>query len=503
MTKELPSASPAQADKLSQAERIAKAKEAAARAKALRDKKQQAAQEQNQNQNQEPKSSNADSLSAKAADTAKETDIAQKTKATAPSTVQADLSNPHEVTVVSDTAKSDTEKVSAPQTAAAAQDKALQAQKVKEKLALARAQLAAAKAKKNQQSSDKQGVIDSSQQNKSAPYDSDKVNAGEMNASEVSSAQNNNAANSLAQNTEEQKNTNAQVNADSSAQTNLDLAANSPESKQGKQKDQTSAGLAKTKVKSIKPVETVSSLDDLEIIEGRKEQAYTKAHQPSLWEIFIKGIWKDNPGLCQLLGMCPLLAVTSSAANALGLGMATIIVMVLSSMVISLLRRLIMPEVRIPLYVMLIATLVTVVRIEIEAYFPSLYQQLGIYLSLIVTNCVIMARAEAFAGKNNLLRSTVDAIACSIGFTLVLFALGCVREVIGNGTLFMGAADVLGEWARGLETQVMAADQTLLIAILPPGGFFVLAMFIAFKNFLDGHAKRRAERRFRIRSMNI
>lgn len=470
MTKELPSASSAQADKLSQAERIAKAKEAAAKAKALRDKKLQAAQAQNQKPDQETKSSDTENISAK----------------------------------IADTDQSKTVKVSAPQTAdASAQDKAQQAQKVKEKLALARAQLAAAKAKKAKQSSDKSGESDSSGQHSSASHKADQGNAGEENAAEVKSATNNRVTESVAQNTSEQKNTNAKVNADSSAQTNLDLAAKSQESNKGKQQDQVSAKGSKIKVKSIKPVETVSSLDDLEFIEGRKEQAYTKAHQPSLWEIFIKGIWKDNPGLCQLLGMCPLLAVTSSAANALGLGMATIIVMVLSSMVISLLRRLIMPEVRIPLYVMLIATLVTVVRIEIEAYFPSLYQQLGIYLSLIVTNCVIMARAEAFAGKNNLLRSTVDAIACSIGFTLVLFALGCVREVIGNGTLFMGAADVLGEWARGLETQVMAADQTLLIAILPPGGFFVLAMFIAFKNFLDGHAKRKAERKFRIRSINV
>lgn len=260
----------------------------------------------------------------------------------------------------------------------------------------------------------------------------------------------------------------------------------------------------KSKAKENKSQPTlVSSLDDIEMIEGVKEQIYTKSSQPSLWEIFIKGIWKDNPGLCQLLGMCPLLAVTTSAANALGLGMATIVVMVLSSMVISLLRKFIMSEVRIPLYVVIIATLVTVVKIEVEAYFPSLYQQLGIYLSLIVTNCIIMARAEAFAGKNNILRSTVDAIACSIGFTIVLFALGCVREIIGNGTLFMGATDVLGSWAQGLETQVISADKTLLTAILPPGGFFILALFIAGKNFLDGIAKRRAERKLEIKVLNI
>lgn len=263
-----------------------------------------------------------------------------------------------------------------------------------------------------------------------------------------------------------------------------------------KLKDRSASSSAKRSSKKLEDA------DSSTVIEGKKAEI-PKLHQPSLFEIFIKGIWKENPGLCQLLGMCPLLAVTNSAANALGLGIATIVVMVLSSMVISLLRHLIMPEVRIPLYVMIIATLVTVVRIEVEAYFPSLYQQLGIYLSLIVTNCIIMARAEAFAGKNNIIRSTVDAIACSIGFTLVLFALGCVREIIGNGTLFMGAADVLGDWALGLETQVMSADNTLLIAILPPGGFFVLAMFIALKNFLDSHAKRRAERKLQIRALKL
>ncbi|MCK0535050.1 MULTISPECIES: electron transport complex subunit E [unclassified Anaerobiospirillum] len=225
--------------------------------------------------------------------------------------------------------------------------------------------------------------------------------------------------------------------------------------------------------------------------------------QSSLWEIFIKGIWKDNPGLCQLLGMCPLLAVTTSAANALGLGIATIVVMVMSSMVISLIRKIIVPEVRIPIYVVIIASLVTVVRFEIEAYFPELYQQLGIYLALIVTNCIIMGRAEAFAGKNNLLRSTVDAIACGIGFALVLFALGSIREIIGNGTLFVGAADILGQWATSLEMHFFDSDMSVLIAILPPGGFFVLAFLIAGKNALDNFSRNRADRRNRIKVINV
>lgn len=233
------------------------------------------------------------------------------------------------------------------------------------------------------------------------------------------------------------------------------------------------------------------------------ESASHLAKQNSLWTIFIKGIWKDNPGLCQLLGMCPLLAVTTSAANALGLGIATIIVMVLSSLVISMIRKIIVPEVRIPIYVVIIASLVTVVRFEVEAFYPALYQQLGIYLALIVTNCIIMGRAEAFAGKNNMLRSVVDAISCGIGFTLVLFALGSVREILGSGTFFVGASDILGAWAAGFEVKFFEPDLSILIAILPPGGFFVLALLIAGKNALDSRSARRAERQKVIKTIHV
>ena len=231
--------------------------------------------------------------------------------------------------------------------------------------------------------------------------------------------------------------------------------------------------------------------------------ASTKAKKISLFEIFLQGIWKNNPGLCQLLGMCPLLAVTTSAANALGLGIATVVVLTISSTVIACIRKLIVPEVRIPIYVVLIAALVTVVRFEVEAYFPELYRQLGIYLALIATNCIIMGRAEAFAGRNNPLRSAVDAISCGIGFTLVLFVLGSVREILGNGTFFVGGSDLLGAWAADFEMQLFSTDYTLLIAILPPGGFFVLAFLIAAKNALDGRKKRRADRKSRIKSINV
>ncbi len=243
---------------------------------------------------------------------------------------------------------------------------------------------------------------------------------------------------------------------------------------------------------------------DHEFIEGQMIDDFVPAKKKnSLFSIIVKGIWKENPGLCQLLGLCPLLAVTSSASAAMGLGIATIVVMMASSFLISLMRRFILKEVRIPLYVVLIATLVTVVKFEVEAYFPELYESLGIYLSLIVTNCIIMGRAEAFAGRNGPIASTVDAFASGLGFALVLFVLGSVREIFGSGTWFMGAADILGPWAQSLETRLIGEDFTYIIAILPPGGFFVLALLIALKNAIESYAKNKEENKFKIKSIKV
>lgn len=245
-------------------------------------------------------------------------------------------------------------------------------------------------------------------------------------------------------------------------------------------------------------------IKDTDIIHGQLDDDFVPVKKkPSLFSILVKGIWKENPGLCQLLGLCPLLAVTSSASSAIGLGFATIIVMLASSLLISLMRKFILREIRIPIYVVLIATLVTVVKFEVEAYFPKLYESLGIYLSLIVTNCIIMGRAEAFAGRNGPIRAVVDAFASGIGFFLVLFALGSIREIFGNGTWFMGASDILGPWAKSLETTLIASDYTYIIAILPPGGFFVLSFLIAFKNALEIHKKNKEERRYKIKSLHI
>ena len=210
--------------------------------------------------------------------------------------------------------------------------------------------------------------------------------------------------------------------------------------------------------------------DNAKTVKGIKDPEFTPAESKnSLLTIIIKGLWKENPGLCQLLGLCPLLAVTTTAVSALGLGIATTLVVILSSTLISCLRSVIFTEVRIPIYVVVIATLVTVVRFYVEAYFPELYDALGIYLALIVTNCIIMGRAEAFAGRNRPLQSAVDAL----------------REILGNGTWMFGAHEFLGDWAYVLEVNLISADHTYLIAILPPGGFFILAMLIAAKNALD------------------
>ena len=259
--------------------------------------------------------------------------------------------------------------------------------------------------------------------------------------------------------------------------------------------EDTSTSTKDTVTNATKDVKTDNNVKSNSKSVSIKKQGY--------FEIFIKGLWKENPGLCQLLGLCPLLAVSSSAINALGLALATIIVMVLSSIIISILRKLILKEVRIPLYVVLIATLVTIVSFEIQAYYPNLYESLGIYLSLIVTNCIIMGRAEAFAGRHDPIRAAVDALSCGIGFGLVLFALGSIREIIGAGTFLAGASSLFGTYGQNLEVILFDAKYTYLIAILPPGGFFALAFLIAIKNFLDNRKKIKNENKYKIKSLNI
>ena len=181
------------------------------------------------------------------------------------------------------------------------------------------------------------------------------------------------------------------------------------------------------------------------------------------------GLWKDNPGLVQLLGLCPLLAVTTTTINGVGLGVATLLVLTCSNALVSATRRWIRQEIRIPIYVLIIASLVTCVELIFKAWFPTLDRSLGIFIPLIVTNCAIVARAEIFASRNTVGASIVDGLGMGAGFAMLLIALGVFRELVGQ-------ASILG---------YSFAESGFLLAILPPGAFFALALAVALKNRID------------------
>ncbi|OEF50222.1 electron transport complex subunit RsxE [Enterovibrio norvegicus] len=202
-------------------------------------------------------------------------------------------------------------------------------------------------------------------------------------------------------------------------------------------------------------------------------------------ELMKNGLWNNNPALVQLLGLCPLLAVSATVTNALGLGLATLLVLVGSNLIVSLVRQWVPKEVRIPIFVMIIASLVTCVQLLMNAYAFGLYQSLGIFIPLIVTNCIIIGRAEAFASKNTPLPSVLDGFWMGMGMTASLVVLGAIREILGNGTLFDGADRLLGDWAAGMRIEVFHFDSTFLLAMLPPGAFLTVGFLIAAKNVLD------------------
>lgn len=206
------------------------------------------------------------------------------------------------------------------------------------------------------------------------------------------------------------------------------------------------------------------------------------------------GLWANNQALVALLGLCPLLATTTSATNGLGMGIATTAVLMASNATVSLIRNWVRPEVRIPVYVVVIASFVTMVELTMQAYFYHLYQVLGLFISLIVVNCTIIGRAEAFASKNRVDRALLDGLAMGIGSTLVLTTLGAMRELVGQGTLFHQAHLLLGEAARGLSLQLGADFKGALVAILPPGAFIGLGLLIALKNLIEHRAQRRVPR---------
>jgi len=202
----------------------------------------------------------------------------------------------------------------------------------------------------------------------------------------------------------------------------------------------------------------------------------------ALFDRLKTGLWDENPGLVQLLGLCPLLAVTTTFVNGFGLGIATLTVLMASNALVSATRRWIQPQIRIPIYVLIIASLVTCIELIFKAWFPDLDRSLGIFIPLIVTNCAIVARAEVFASRNSLGPSIVDGFVMGSGFALLLMVLGAFRELLGQGSLFAGLDMVLGGTAlRGL----VIVDGGWLLAILPPGAFFSLALAIAAKNMLD------------------
>jgi electron transport complex protein RnfE len=201
--------------------------------------------------------------------------------------------------------------------------------------------------------------------------------------------------------------------------------------------------------------------------------------------IIKQGLWFNNQALVALLGLCPLLAVSSTAINGLGLGVATMATLIITNVIVSGIRRWIRHEIRIPMFVLIIACVVTAIELLMNAHFHNLYLILGIFVPLIVTNCAIIGRAEAFASKNTIVHSALDGLMMGLGFTIVLVLLGIIREILGFGTIFRGADLMLGDWASSLTIEVVADYGGLLFAILPPGAFMGLALLIALKNKID------------------
>lgn len=197
------------------------------------------------------------------------------------------------------------------------------------------------------------------------------------------------------------------------------------------------------------------------------------------------GLWNNNIVFAQALGLCPLLAVTGTASNGLGMGLATLAVMTTSGLLISSLRNVISSQVRIPVFVLIIAVLVTLVDMSMNAWVHDLHKVLGLFIPLIVTNCAILGRAESFASRNPILPSLFDGLMMGVGFTLALVLLGAAREILGSGTLFANASLLLGSWATHLELVLIPEYKGFLLIILPPGGFLVLGFILAGKRILD------------------
>lgn len=211
-------------------------------------------------------------------------------------------------------------------------------------------------------------------------------------------------------------------------------------------------------------------------------------------DIINKGLWSNNPALVQLLGLCPLLAVSSSVVNALGLGLATLLVLTITNSVVSLIRKHVSDAVRLPAFVMIIAAAVTCTELLMKAFTYELYQILGLFIPLIVTNCAVLGRADAFASKNKLIPAAFDGFMMGLGFLLVLVCVGAVRELLGTGHLFADMHLLFGEIARDWQLNIFGKDYpNVIFALLPPGAFIVVGFLIAGKNSIDSILKARAE----------
>lgn len=205
----------------------------------------------------------------------------------------------------------------------------------------------------------------------------------------------------------------------------------------------------------------------------------------SYGKLTANGLWSNNIGLVQLLGLCPLLAVSSTVVNALGLGLATTLVLLASNVSVSLIRNLVRPEIRIPAFMMIIASFVTAIDLAMQGWLFELHKVLGIFIPLIVTNCAVLGRAEAYASRTTVDRAAMDGFMMGLGFTLVLVLLGALREVVGQGTLLANAHLMFGEAARTWKITLIGDYRGFLLAILPPGAFLGLGLLIAVKNMID------------------
>lgn len=196
-----------------------------------------------------------------------------------------------------------------------------------------------------------------------------------------------------------------------------------------------------------------------------------------MWNELTKGIIKENPLFIQVLGLCPALAVTTSAVNAIGMSIAFTLVLIFSNFIISSIRKLVDDSIRIPVYIIVIASLVTIIEMLTHAYVPAVYTSLGIFIPLIVVNCIVLGRAEAFASKNNPLASVLDAMGMGMGFSMALIVVGSIREILGSGTLL--DIPLFGE-----------SFQPLLIAVLPPGAFITMAFVFATINAVQNRKRK-------------